>query len=237
MGANQQILSSLGGSSAPVIPSTNLYIDYNPQGQAYANNDPIGTLVDTVAARNGTASGAQRPVFKTNQINTSLPAISFDGTNQYFDCVNLSALSAGTVHIVVKLDTDPPIDAHSGLWGMGSDVTGTHFPFSDGNIYDSFGTTVRKTVGNPGPTLTQWRIYSVWSDSNDWAAYLDGASLFTTATNTVGFFSGAFILGAHANAASYKLQGYIARFLFYNAKQSTQDFTDTIAALQGIYGL
>jgi hypothetical protein len=67
--------SVVGSTLSP--PSTSIYIDYDPAGLALANNDPISTLVDSVAARNATQSGSNRPTYVTNAINTSLPAIDF----------------------------------------------------------------------------------------------------------------------------------------------------------------
>jgi hypothetical protein len=90
----------------------------------------------------------------------------------------------------VRADNDPGSgDGTSGLWTFNPDGVSqaTHYPYSDGNIYESFGTTARKTVGNPTPSLAAWRLYNISSASGAYTVRLDGTQIFTTGTNTVGF--------------------------------------------------
>lgn len=96
-----------------------------------------------------------------------------------------SSFTAGTGVFVWKRTADPGTLGQ--FWNFGSSGNSNYFPFSDGVIYDDFGSTVRKTVGNPTPSLANWHIYSARSAANLWKANLDGVELFSTATNTVGF--------------------------------------------------
>jgi len=64
-----------------------------------------------------------------------------------------------------------------------------HYPYTDSNIYDDFGSSSRKTVGNPTPSLANWHIASFHSQSASWKYYLNGTSFFSTGTNTVGWIS------------------------------------------------
>ena len=61
------------------------------------------------------------------------------------------------------------------------------YTYSNGLIYENFGTTARKNAITPGVTMTAWHIYTVRSAS---AAYdmrqNGGTTIFTTGTNTVG---------------------------------------------------
>lgn len=154
-------------------------------------DDPIATAVDT-SGNSGDftqATSGKRPALRggASLLNGHL-VVEHDGSNDTFDGPDLSGLTNGHAFIVVKIDTDPPAaGGFTGLWTFGTNLDNTHFPYTDGNIYDGFATTVRKTVGNPGPSLTSWRIYEVRSAAGDWEALLDGISLFSTATNTVGF--------------------------------------------------
>lgn len=199
-----------------------------------ADNDPISTWTAS-AGNNATAAGTARPTYQTNELN-SLPIVRFDGVNDAFAFGNFSALTAGEVFIVIKVDNDPTTGSgvRSGLWTIGTDAGSiTLYPYDDGNIYDGFGTTVRKTVGNPTPSLASWRVYNVFSAANDWGANLDGSSLFTTATNTVGF-SASCVLGAQSVAF---LDGDVAEFIMYNRKLTAPERASVLGYLQGKFAL
>ena len=77
-----------------------------------------------------------------------------------------SGSSAGSAYIVYKVNSD---SVNNGLMDWGTSGTDNHWPYLDGNIYCDFGSTVRKTVGNPAVTQTVYRIYSLYSAASDWA--------------------------------------------------------------------
>lgn len=109
---------------------------------------------------------------------------------EYFTASSLATLTVGEIIIVLRCNADPSIAAHDGLWRIGSAASLSLYPWSsNGNIYDTFGTTVRKDNIVASPSLALWRVYRVVSKANDWRSYLDGALLHSTATNTVGFSS------------------------------------------------
>lgn len=203
-----------------------------------SDNDPVATWSDSSGNANDAtqASAPNRPIYKTGIVN-SLPVVRFDGAADVLELGNLSALTEGEVFIVIKIDTDPPgSSAASGLWNLGTDTLDTHYPFTDGVIYDHFGTTARKTTVNPTPDLSSaFRIYNVWSAASDWASNLDGSSLHTTATNTVGFSSAA-RLGTDDGAA-VSLDGDVAEFILYDNKISGGDRASVVSYLQDKYAL
>jgi hypothetical protein len=211
---------------------------YRPEGlAAFADNDPIGTWPDDSAANvDATQSSTARPIRKDAILNGQ-PIVRFDGSNDYFNIGDLSALTEGEAFLVIKLDTDPPSDPQSGLWNLGDAGTSDcHFPYIDGVIYDSFGTTARKTTVNPTPSLSAaFHIYSVYSASADWANSLDGVSLFSTGTNTVSF-SAVATLGTSLSIGRF-LDGDIAEFILYDHKLSTGDRADVMTYLQDKFGL
>jgi hypothetical protein len=211
---------------------------YRPEGlAAFADNDPIGTWPDDSTANvDATQSSTARPIRKDAILNGQ-PIVRFDGSNDYFNIGDLSALTEGEAFLVIKLDTDPPSDPQSGLWNLGDAGTSDcHFPYIDGVIYDSFGTTARKTTVNPTPSLSAaFHIYSVYSASADWANSLDGISLFSTGTNTVSF-SAVATLGTSLSIGRF-LDGDIAEFILYDHKLSTGDRADVMTYLQDKFGL
>jgi hypothetical protein len=105
-----------------------------------------------------------------------------------------------------------------GLWQFGGTGERMHFPYTDSTIYDNFCTEPRKTVGNPTPSLTEWRLYNVKSATNNWSSSIDGVTLYSTATNTP-VFTGLRHIGLSRNTLGdnlYYLWGYIAEIIIYN---------------------
>lgn len=148
----------------------------------------IGTWNDkTSNANNCSSAGATAITNQTNEIN-GLQVVRFDGDSAYCTLPNnFSSLTEIQAFIVVRLVVDPPTDdVKTGFWDFSTAVSNAHVPYSDGTIYDSFGSTSRFGTVNPTPALTSWRMYSVTSKSGEWTSYLDGTQLYTTASNTVG---------------------------------------------------
>ncbi|MFD1984202.1 hypothetical protein ACFSOZ_16245 [Mesorhizobium newzealandense] len=168
-----------------------------------SNSDPQSSWVDASGNANDMtqSTSVNKPTLLTSTLNGK-NVVSFDvpSVPQYFNVPNLfSGKTAGSIYMVIKKAADPAgADPWSGMHRFGSSTglgSAGHMPYTDGVIYQEFGTTVRKTVGNPTPSLASWRIISMHSASADWAFYLDGgvytggvgAPFFSTGTNTVGF--------------------------------------------------
>jgi hypothetical protein len=101
-----------------------------------------------------------------------------------------SGAADGERFLAGQADADPS-SGQNGAGGGGSrwgtSGTSEYLGFSDGNIYDQFGTTVRKTISKTAGILASPFIYESYSAASDYQAFVNGASVFTTATNTVGF--------------------------------------------------
>jgi hypothetical protein len=115
-------------------------------------------------------------------------------------------------------------------WGSGG---ASAWPYSNGNLYINFGATGQYFCGAPtGASMSAgYRIFSVYSDTNDWSFYVDGGTggptggtspLSHQTTNTVSWTSTAPYLGVE-NAFSIFTDGWIAEIYFTNAHQSTAD--------------
>lgn len=208
----------------------------------FSDSDPVATWTDFSGEGNHLtqATEANKPLYRTNIINGE-PAMQFDGSNDYFGLSNiLSGESAGEVFLVVQIDTDPPgASAQSGIWNMDGDGSNAcHYPFTNGTIYDAWGSTARKTTVNPSPALTSPRLYNVSSESGAWTSRLDGAQIYTTATNTFSSFSGSPYLGRSASGfGDVYLDGYIAAILIFNAVLASGDRDYIEAQLGAIYNI
>lgn len=128
---------------------------------------------------------------------TTLPRLEFNVLNgkvarkftsgDWVGMGGLSAFTQGEIHRLFKLADDPPPSGNGTFWAFGNSGSSIHVPFTDGIIYDDFGSTTRKTVGNPGLSMTSWRLVSTYSKANDWKYYLDANLLHSDNANTVGF--------------------------------------------------
>jgi hypothetical protein len=200
--------STLWQNSAGTIPAT-------------TTNDLIGRWTDkTGNGYNHIQTDSLKKPFLITSYQNSNSVISFDGTDYLDGALGLTSLTEASAFIVVKVVTDPPVaGSRTGLWKYGSDPATTHFPYTDGIIYDGFGSTARKTTANPATTLAQWNQYEVLSVSGEWTSWLNGTQLYTTATNTVGWTASP-ILGSSDGTSIY-LEGQIGEVLVYNSALSS----------------
>jgi hypothetical protein len=172
-----------GGSFDPLSLSPALWL-------SDTGSDPSAWSDLSGNARHATqATVAWQPAIVSAAINGK-QVRRFDGGNDNFGFASafMSGSSAGTAFYVYKAAFDPATTGSGApLSGWGSSGSASHFPFTDGNVYEGFGTTSRKSCGNPTPSLTSPRIISNVSAANDWRLYIDGSLFFSTATNTVGW--------------------------------------------------
>jgi hypothetical protein len=197
---------------------------------------------DRMGNANGTGANG------TSTVNASAlnghKTVTMNGTNSAWQLPSTFMVgeSEGSYFAVIKRASDPAsaaVTAGAIIDGFSSAGAGNsgQWPWTDGVIYDRFGSTTRKTVGNPTPSLTSWRLYSAHSATNDWRAYLDATSLFTTATNTVNFGSGVTKgLGASIGTSS-TFDGQIAEVLVFNSALTTSDRQKIEGYLAWKYGL
>jgi len=173
-------------------------------------------------ARHITSSSGNEPLLDTTE-----KSIRFGQSGStYFDLPNLSSLSAGEGFFYRKIDNDPSSTGGGGIWKIGSDsASSNHIPFSDGVAYDSFGSTVRKdTAVNPSSPMTAYHVFSAYSVTNDWADYMNGTLIYSTATNTVGFAASP-LIGASYNFSSHYMVGHGRAFILFSAKVAGGDRT------------
>lgn len=180
-----------------------------------------------------------RPTFLTSQIN-GLGAVRYQ--NSKTSNLPVFPATAGHTFFVVKVTSDPAASAAtSGAWDNTSitdaGTRNTHYPFTDGVIYETWGTSVRKTVGDPAAALTGWRVYEVITTSSEYTVKVDGTQIFTTGTNTVGFKGTAGWVGASRDSGSFAMDGYIAGIYHADAKLSAGDRSDLIDYINDRFAL
>lgn len=167
-------------------------------------------------------AGATKPVLRATGGPDSQPCVEFEGTVSYFTVPNFhTGFTAAHAFAIVKIDVEPPSVASKcgppfGHFGNEVSELASAYPFTDSNVYENFGTTVRKSTGNPTPALTNWHLYEIRTASGAWSNWFNGTSHFSTGTNTVGFRNNAFIGRDETGGTINFLDGRIAEGLIYN---------------------
>jgi hypothetical protein len=244
--------AAAGAGTPTAIPD--IWEWWEPSRESYANNDPITNLNGQANNRDmGNVSGGKEPVFKTNQLN-GLAVAEFTGQSigplgsdkgTFLQVPTMAALTASHVFFVIKATNDPSTNpqGQGGLSDNTPDATnpGTHFPYTSGEIYEGWGSSVRHDdiPTNPVTTLAQWNVYEVISTGSEFTLRLNGAQIATTATNTVGFNAGNFFLGTFlsSDGSWYSWSGQIAGVYQFSAKKTGADYTAMCSYLNTRFGL
>jgi hypothetical protein len=165
---------------------------------------------------------ATRPSYKTARINSLSTALNALGKGMNVPNA-FGALTAATRFYVAKAALDPPAAASTSMMcNFGSSGSDDHTPFSDGVVYDGFGSTTRRTVGNLAPSLASPRVFVTVSAAADWRYWVDGgAPVFSTGVNTVGWDPAPNLGIFHGANQSYV--GDMAEAIIYNSKLSLAD--------------
>ena len=197
-----------------------------------SNGDPQSTIVDkSASAYNLTQTGTNRATLVTAAQN-SLNVLQFAQANsQYYPFTPATPLgtpSAASMYFVWKDANAAGTDLNI-VFSLGSSANESHYPYTDGNFYNDFGSTVRYAPGIPTNAANIWRVCSHYSALNDWAIYVDGGTggsgggtspLGHSASNTVGFTSTTKFGGGKAG---YYANCQFGEVVITNAQQSTSD--------------
>jgi hypothetical protein len=219
-----KLYSAYSGAALRVKDSLNVEedigfdVDGNLDTAALSGNTPYKVITwydQSGGGHNMTTAGSAEPT-----LDAADKSIRFN--NQYFQLGNLSSWTAGEVFLKRKVDNDPTTGGDTGtpyLFGTASDAS--HIPFSNGQVYDSFGTTARKnTAVNPATSMTSYHVYNSYSAAGDWQCFLNDVSLYSTAINTVGFSTTCQI---GRRDSGFYMVGNIKAVLLANAKCNTTD--------------
>lgn len=220
----------VGGGAPPAAPTfsdiTGIFLHYST---SYGTSDATKWTPRTGTGDCTQGTANLRPVITAGAIG-GRPAYRLTNSPlTHWLLPVLSSLTAAHMFVVVYPDADPGIGGGT-WWKLGNPGTTDHTPFTDGVIYDSAGSTARKTVGNPTPSLAAPHVYDVISVSGEWTANLDGAQLFTTATNTVGW-SATPTIGSTGNP----MNGYVGDVVIFDRKLTT-DLATVRARLKAWFG-
>lgn len=146
--------------------------------------------------------------------------------------ISLNITSAGwgvptgwTLVSVGRTQVDPPgASSWTGPYAS-ADCSGlqSHLPWTDGIVYDAFGSTARKSTVNPVTTLAQLNVYSVVSATNSWSNYLNGSVLYNTTANTFCATPSSGVRLFFSIGGAYYLDGYVSEANIFISPLSNTD--------------
>ncbi len=229
-----------GGGGGPTPPMTNLLGWWKADALAGSNGASLASWPDSSGNGNDLTQSTPslQPTLATNKIN-GLNAVRF--TNQLFAVPNFyGSVTQAEIFGILMIDSDPPVSGgETGLWTWGGGTAErTHYPWTDGTIYDNFFAGSRFTTVNPSPSLAAWRCYNVSAGTNTWTSRLDGTQLFTSASNTF-TVAGNHWVGASESVDTtfYQFSGWMAEILFYSSILSPGTRSQVSTYFNSKYGL
>jgi hypothetical protein len=193
------------------------------------------------------------PTLNSSDLN-SKPTISLSsvagGTNKSLQISGNPMGAIGATAFVVNY-VDPAVfavdgeggDANGALLGnFGSASDGSHWPYGFTNsVYDSFATDTRKDDLGLPTGITDWNIYSVYSQDNDWKLFCNGTEFYSDASNVYSNSianSTSLYIGMQNNAGTDEIfKGKIAEVVFYNRVLTTQERQQVEAYLNTKYAI
>jgi hypothetical protein len=191
-----------------------------------ATNCHVATWYDqTGNVRNATqATPANQPrivnagVLETQNTRPSLRA-PMTTISMNITATGWNSTTGWSLSTVARTQIDPPVNStYTGPYvSADCSPTQSHVPWTDGVIYDAFGSNARKTTANPATTLAQLNVYNVVSAPGSWTNYLNGTQIFNTGTNTIcaNPTSGARLFFSIGGA--YYLNGYVSEAIIYTS--------------------
>jgi hypothetical protein len=183
-------------------------------------NDQSGNARNATGVQDATS----KPRYKIAGGPSSGPSVQLGlaGTfSGHFTLPNFaSGFTSGEIFLVTQvLPADPPTDSGSNMgspagdWGTGSAGL---YPFTDGKIYEGWGSNTRKTTNDPTTSLTGWLLYNIRSASGAWSwainAATSGNDFFSTASNTVAFSTAPLI----GRSGTREMQGRLVEVIMYS---------------------
>ena len=186
-------VTTAGAGSRDWVPTdlgSKLKLWLRPEDIAGANASQMASWPDAsgnAVAVTGAGFGS-KPTIVAGGLN-GFKTVKFDGSYGQakftLPAGYLTGRTAGAALFVAKLVADPPASNFGPpLVGWGSNGDGEFYPYVNGSVYSSYGSTTRNQTPDIGPSLAAWRFCSFHSATNDWRYYVDGVAALALTSNT-----------------------------------------------------
>jgi hypothetical protein len=199
--------ASVGGgvSAGGVVPATNLLSAYLPSS---LSSSPVTSWTDYHAGtRNLTSAGTSAPVWAASQTPHGNPAVTFDGTDNYFGVStsaipigsNGSSQTDGTIYMLVKfasVSAKQSLTSNTGGAALVYAITSGALQTAELQQTSSIGTDV--TTLSAG---TWYRLAFSWSGGTNWKFYVNGV-LTNSGTTATSFGNGLNTIGANFSGST-----------------------------------
>ncbi|MEM7130360.1 MAG: SdrD B-like domain-containing protein [Chloroflexota bacterium] len=237
--------SAIAQATGPGGVGTNLAFWLKADGQITDPGTSITDWTDETGSHGSFTAKNSDPDLQENIFNFN-PAVNFDGDDYLTYGTQMLIPSATEGEIFYVLRNNGAANSKDGYPGQfgGSGVQTAEYDYLDANIYDTFGTTVRKNwvpttapAGGPARNVRDLHIYNVHSAPNDWAASFDGIVNFASGANTVNFASAHSIHTFVGAAANSVFRGDIAEIVLYDRKLTAAERRRVNSSLALKYGI
>jgi hypothetical protein len=192
--------ASVGGgvSAGGVVPATNLLSAYLPSS---LSSSPVTSWTDYHAgARNLTSGGTSAPVWAANQTPHNNPAVTFDGTDNYFGTSAVIPITTdGTIYMLVKFAS---VSAKQSLTSSDAGAALVYAITSAGLQTAELQQT--SAIGTDVTTLstgTWYRLAFSWSGGANWKFYVNGV-MTNSGSNPTTIPNGINRIGANFSGAT-----------------------------------
>ena len=213
---------------SPYSLGTQLVAWYNPSSISGNSGDQIETWSDI--------SGNANHGTQTTSVNRAVLITSYFAGRKFFNFSAFShqmynlpgnllgASSEAAMYTILAVKSDPPAaTGETGLYRIQNNGNDNHFPYVDGNVYDGFFSTSRKSTGNPSQDLRSLHLINMISKSGFYSLSIDAASHYQTTTNVIGVVSGEYKYGQSDNGIAAYLNGYQSDLIFVSGALSSSD--------------
>lgn len=177
-------------------------------------------------------NSTQQPFWVDGTINGK-PVVRFYGSNYFPLTYFLGATTGAEAMVVLKAAADMP-SAQQQLWRIGGGGQGgLAYPDAAGTIWDDFGSSAQRQVGNPAAPLDQYHLYNIAGQLGLWSAWINGVLQQNTTNNGYGVWPSPTL--GYANNAYFS--GDIAEILVFG-RVLTSGERDTVSSyLNGKYAI
>jgi len=214
------LVNPFWASAAPFVPTDIanciLWLDASNRGVTTNTWDDLSGTGNHFTS----SSAAKFPTFSGG-------AATFDGTDdEVGGPVGMISSAAGEIFLRMKRYADNGDTGNNTGWmAWGTDSNQDHFTYGS-TIYTHFGSTARKTVGNPSWDTSTFSTINIWSAASDWAFNRNGTLEYSTASNTVSWLLSPSTFHIGWSFSTYYFQGDIKSVVLFNRKLSASERTD-----------